>query len=171
MIIAISGLTGCGKNTLGELLAEKLGYKMVCPTFKDLARIEGIPLMEFQKKAEKDPDIDRKFDGALKEMVKGDCVVVTWLGPWMIDADVRIKLIAKDTVRASRIAKRDGMDEKQALTHVRERDKRNRERYLRLYKIDIFDDSVFDCCLNSGIYTPGQLLEMTLAIIKAKGRK
>ena len=67
MIIAISGLTGSGKNTLGELLAKKLGYHLVCPTFKDLAEKEGISLMEFQKKAEKDPNIDRKFDQLLKE--------------------------------------------------------------------------------------------------------
>ena len=58
MIIAISGLTGSGKNTLGELLAKRLGYKLVCPTFKDLAAKEGVSLMEFQKKATKDPDID-----------------------------------------------------------------------------------------------------------------
>lgn len=55
MIIAVSGLTGSGKNTLGELLSKELGYTLVCPTFKDLAAKEGITLMEFQKKAEKGP--------------------------------------------------------------------------------------------------------------------
>ena len=53
MIIAISGLTGCGKNTLGELLAKELGYKIVSPTFKDLADREGISLIDFQKKSRK----------------------------------------------------------------------------------------------------------------------
>jgi cytidylate kinase len=92
MIIAVAGLTGSGKNTLGELLAKELGYRLVCPTFKDLAAMEGIPLMEFQKRAEKDPDIDKKFDAALKEMAApGDCVVTSWLGAWMVDADVRIR--------------------------------------------------------------------------------
>ena len=97
MIIAISGFTGCGKNTLGELLAKKLGYKLVCPTFKDLAAEEGITLMEFQAKAAKDKNIDKKFDAALRKQVaatKGNCVVTTWLGPWMVDADLKIKLFA-----------------------------------------------------------------------------
>ncbi len=171
MIIAIAGLTGSGKNTLGELLAKELGFRAVSPTFKDLAAREGIPLMEFQKKAEKDPDIDRKFDAVLREQAaSGDCVVTTWLGAWIVDADVRIKVAAPLKVRAGRIAKRDGMGPEEAERHVKERDERNRKRYLKLYRIDIFDDSDFDAILNSGIYGPDELVGISLAVIKAKRR-
>jgi cytidylate kinase len=170
MIIAVSGLTGSGKNTLGALLARSLGYKVVSPTFKDLAAKEGIPLMDFQRKAEKDPDIDRKFDAVLREQASGDCVVTTWLGPWIVDADVRIRVFASDEVRAQRIAKRDGMDAAGALKHLRERDEANRRRYLKLYGIDIYDEGRFDACLNSGIYTPEELLGISLSVIKARKR-
>ncbi len=169
MIIAISGLTGSGKNTLGELLAKTLGYKLVCPTFKDLAEKEGIPLMEFQEKAEKDPDIDRKFDALLKEQAQGDCVVTTWLGPWMVDADLKIKVSAPVETRAERIAKRDGMGSDEALRHVKERDERNRERYKKLYGIDIYDEKIYDAVLDSGTYRPEELLMMVLEILE-KGR-
>jgi cytidylate kinase len=169
MIIAIAGLSGSGKNTLGELLAKKLGYRLVCPTFKDLAAKGGISLMEFQEKALKDPDIDRKFDEVLREQAAaGDCVVTTWLGAWMVDADVRIKVYAPLEVRGQRIAKRDKMDVKDGIKHIKERDEQNRKRYKKIYKIDIYDDSGFDACLNSGIYGPEELLEMTLAIIETK---
>src|SRR5271157_4594488 len=168
MKIAICGLTGSGKNTLGELLAKKLGYKLVCPTFKDLAAKEGVSLMEFQKKAEKDPDIDKKFDAILKDQAVGDCVVTTWLGAWIVGADVRIKVFSPDDVRAGRIAKRDGMTPKEALKHLRERDDRNRKRYLKIYGIDIYNDEKFDALLNSGIYPPEKLLEISIAVIKAK---
>ncbi|MFN7990521.1 MAG: cytidylate kinase family protein [Candidatus Micrarchaeia archaeon] len=168
MIIAICGLTGSGKNTLGELLAKELGYKLVCPTFKDLAAKEGVSLMEFQKKAEKDPDIDRKFDRVLAEQAKGDCVVTTWLGPWIVDADLRIKVFAPLETRAERITKRDGMGIREAMEHVKKRDEANRKRYKKVYGIDIFDDSRFDACLNSGIYRPERLLRITLALIEAK---
>ncbi len=171
MIIAVSGLTGSGKNTLGELLAAELGYRAVSPTFKDLAAKEGVSLMEFQRKAEKDPDIDRKFDALLREQVAaGDCVVTTWLGAWIVDADVRIKVFAPLKVRAGRIAKRDRMDEGEAARHVKERDDANRKRYLRLYGIDIYDDGGFDALLNSGIYTPEELVGISLAVIKARKR-
>ncbi len=168
MIIAISGLTGSGKNTLGELLAKELGYRLVCPTFKDLARKEGIPLMEFQKKAEDDPDIDRKFDAVLKEQAQGDCVVTTWLGPWMVDADLKIKVSAPAETRAERIAKRDGMGPEEALRHVNERDERNRERYKRLYGIDIYDEGIYDAVLDSGRYRPEELLKMVLEILEKR---
>jgi cytidylate kinase len=169
MIIAISGLTGSGKNTLGELLAKKLGYRLVCPTFKDLAAKEGVSLMEFQERAAKDPDIDRKFDMLLKEQAAaGDCVVTTWLGPWMVDADVRIKVKVADKVRAERIAKRDNMAVDEALKHLRQRDDQNRTRYKKLYNIDIDDEKTFDAVLNGGRNPPEKLLEMALKVIKAK---
>lgn len=171
MIIAVSGLTGSGKNTLGELLAKELGYKLICPTFKDLALKEKISLMEFQKKAEKDENIDKKFDAVLKEMVaktNGNCVITTWLGPWMVDADFRIKVSAPLEIRAERVAKRDGMTVAQAKKHVKERDDNNQKRYKKVYGIDIYDESKFDAVLNSGIYKPEQLLKMSLKMIKSK---
>ena len=172
MIIAVWGLTGAGKNTLGKLLAEKLDYKMVCPTFKDIADKEGVSLMEFQKMAEKDHRIDEKFDEILKEeCARGNCVVTTWLGPWMLDADVRIKIHVPDEERARRTAKRDKMSPEDALKHIKERDNNNRKRYKAVYNIDIDDEDNFDACLNGGIYEPHQLLEIALAVIKQKTGK
>ncbi|MFH0737325.1 MAG: cytidylate kinase family protein [Candidatus Micrarchaeota archaeon] len=172
MIIAVSGLTGSGKNTLGESLAKALGYRLVCPTFKDLAAKEGIPLMEFQKKAEKDPKIDKKFDALLKEeAAKGDCVVTTWLGAWMVDADVRIRVFAPLKVRGERIAKRDKMSLKEAMEHVAKRDEQNRKRYLKLYKIDIFSEDIFDLSLNAGLHDPETMKRMALAVISEKQEK
>jgi cytidylate kinase len=169
MIIAIAGLTGSGKNTLGELLAKELGYRMVCPTFKDLAAKEGIPLMEFQKKAESDPDIDKKFDAVLKEQAaQGDCVITTWLGPWMVDADLRIKVSAPAEIRAERISGRDSMSADEAIRHVLERDESNRKRYKKLYGIDIDNEEIFDAVLDSGRCTPEELLEQTIELIKKR---
>jgi len=172
MIIAVWGLTGAGKNTLGKLIAEKLEFRTVSPTFKDVAMDEGVSLMEFQKMAEKDPRIDRKFDEFLKkECAKGDCVVTTWLGPWMVDADVRIKLHVPEKERARRIASRDKMSPEEAMKHIRERDDNNRKRYKAVYDIDIDNEDSFDACLNGGIYEPHQLLEIALAVIKQKTGK
>jgi len=169
MIIAISGLSGSGKNTLGSLLAEQLRYRLVCPTFKDLAKKEGISLLEFQKKAEKDPDIDRKFDAVLKEEAgKGNCVVTTWLGPWMVNPNFRVWVYAPDEIRAERLAKRDGITLKEAKAHIAARDAANRDRYLKLYGIDIYEHGSFDLCVNSGHYTPEQLAEGVIKFMELK---
>ena len=168
MIIAVGGLTGSGKNTLGGNLAKSLGYRLVCPTFKDLAAKVGIPLMEFQKKAEKDPDIDRKFDALLKEeAAKGDCVVTTWLGPWMVDADLRILVYASEDERAKRLAGRDKMGLAEAKKHLIQRDDENRRRYKKLYNIDIFDQSVYDISINNGRMSAERAGEVALAIAKS----
>ncbi|HLD60236.1 MAG TPA: cytidylate kinase family protein [Candidatus Bilamarchaeaceae archaeon] len=167
MKIAITGLTASGKNTLAELVAKELSYKLVEPTFKDLAKEEGISLMEFQKKAEKDHNIDKKFDDLLKKQVsKGNCVVSTWLGPWIVNPDITIQLFAPLDIRAMRVSKRDKMPLDKAKKHVQERDNSNRKRYLDVYNIDIFDTSSFDACLSSHKYTPEKLKEIVLQIIK-----
>jgi len=167
MIISISGLSGSGKNTLGKELSEKLGLRLVSPTFKDLAEKEGISLIEFQKKAEKDPDIDRKFDEYLKEEAeKGDCIFTTWLSPWIVDADLRVNVFAPFEVRAERLAERDGISVEEAKKHIKERDDENRERWKKLYKVDIYDTSIFDVCLSSARFKPDELAEIVENISK-----
>ncbi|HNT60468.1 MAG TPA: cytidylate kinase family protein [Candidatus Bilamarchaeaceae archaeon] len=169
MIIAVSGLTGSGKNTFGELLARRLGHRIVSPTFKDLAKKAGVPLLEFQKRAESDHSIDQKFDAFLKqEAGKGDCVVTTWLGPWMLAADFRIHIFAPERTRAERVADRDSMPLRQALAHIRERDSNNIRRYKDIYRIDITDTSTFDLALSSESYAPGQMVEIALVAIRKK---
>lgn len=169
MIIAVAGLSGSGKNTLGKMIAKEFDYRVVCPTFKDLAAKEGVSLMEFHKMAENDPEIDKKFDHFIREeTVKGNCVVTTWLGPWIVDADIRIKVFALAKTRASRVAGRDNLTYEQALQHINDRDNNNRRRYKKLYNIDIDNIDVFDACLNSGVYTPEQLLEIAMETIKQK---
>ena len=74
--------------------------------------------MDFQKKAADDPNIDLKFDALLKEEVAaagGNCVITTWLGPWVINADVSVYIDAPPEVRAKRISGRDKMSEKRHL--------------------------------------------------------
>jgi len=172
MIIAVWGWSGAGKNTLGELLAKRLGYRTVSPTFKDLAAKEGISLLEFQKRAEKDPDIDKKFDTLLKEeAAKGNCVVTTWLGPWMVPADFRILVFAPEKVRIERVAKRESISVNEAAKYVREKDSGNIKRYKKVYGIDITDTSSFDLALSADTYRPEQMAEIAMLAIEKKKMK
>ncbi|MCX8197143.1 MAG: cytidylate kinase family protein [Candidatus Micrarchaeota archaeon] len=173
MKICISGLSGSGKNTIGSLVASKLGLRLVNPTFKTLAQKAKMSLLEFHQKAEKDHSIDKKFDEELiQQASKGDCVITTWLGPWMIkDADLRVWLHAPFVVRSERLAKRDGLSLQEAQNHIAQRDESNRQRYLKLYKIDIFDHSNFDIVLNTERLSPQQAADIISAAAVAKGFK
>ncbi len=168
MIIAIGGLTGSGKTTLGKLLARELGYRLIAPTFKDLAKKEGLSLEEFQKKAEKDYDIDKKFDEYIREeSKKGNCIVATWLSAWNSSADLKILLYAPLEVRAKRIKERDNI--KNPEEYIKRIDENNHRRYLKVYGINIYDKEVYDICFNTSTFSPEEMVKIIKKIINIKG--
>lgn len=170
MIICISGLAGSGKNTVGEIVARKLNLREVKLSFKDEAAREGVDLMKVQRAAGRDERYDRELDRRIvKEAKKGNCVVMTWLGPWMVrNADLKVWLNVSEKERAKRVAKRDGMSFKNALAHIRKRDKDNIRRYKRYYGIDITDHSVFDLEINCDVFNPQQIADIIIKAAEAK---
>lgn len=178
MRIAIGGLTGCGKTTLGKKVAEALGLEHLSFTFKDLAKEKGVSLMEFQRMAEQDPEIDKKFDRMVHEKIKNteNFVITTWLGPWFdelfgVKYDLKVWLSTPEEIKSKRLADRDGLSQKQASRHLKERDEENRERYLHLYHIDIFDTSGFDLFIDNGNLTPEESVELILECLDEKAAK
>jgi cytidylate kinase len=171
-VICIGGYTGSGKDTIADLVANKLNFKRIKFSFKDVAKELNIPLMEYQKYVEKDLTIDKKFDERIIKEAKGKCVISTWLSPWIVkNAVLRVFLEASEEERAKRIAKRDKMTFKKALEHIKERDMHNRGRYLALYGIDIYDKSIFDLIINTEKLTPKQSAEIVIAAYKTKVKK
>lgn len=163
-IIAISGFAGSGKNTVGEKVALALGWKVVSPTFKDLASDAGVSLMEFQERAKKDLSIDYKFDAALaRKAAGGSCVIVTWIGPWIGEisgrkyGEVEIPAVSPDVfsvwldapsqLRAKRLAGREGISAEDAGKHIEKRDDDNVKRYKKAYGINIEEHEGFGMVL------------------------
>ncbi|MCX6771291.1 MAG: cytidylate kinase family protein [Candidatus Micrarchaeota archaeon] len=173
MIICISGLSGSGKNAVGAEVAKLLGLRVVDPTFKTIAAKQKMTLMEFHRKAEHEHSIDRHFDAHLvAEAKRGNCVVTTWLGPWMVkDADIRVWLYAPREVRARRVAGRDAMSQEQALAHINDRDESNHHRYNEVYKINIYDHSGFELVINTEKFVPAQTAQIIAAAARAVGGK
>jgi len=170
MIICISGLAGSGKNTVGEIVAKKLNLDEVKLSFKDEAKRENVNLMTVQKEATKDESYDRELDREIvKRAKKGNCVVMTWLGPWIVkNADLKVWLNVSEKERAKRVAKRDRMSLRKALEHIRKRDGNNRRRYRRYYGIDIMDHSIFDLEINSDVFNPQQIAGIVIKAAEAK---
>jgi len=170
MIIAIAGMSGSGKNTVGEIVAKMLKLRTVEYTFKDYARDMGIDLMEFQKMAREDERIDKDFDKrVVADASKGKCVVTTWLGPWTVKkADLRAWLDASDDTRAKRIAKREKVSAKAALSHLKKRDKDNIARYKKLYGIDITDKGIFDLIIKTDHIPPEDIADAIVLTAKSK---
>ncbi|VVB73193.1 Cytidylate kinase [uncultured archaeon] len=171
-IICISGLVGSGKDSVADVVAERLKYHRVRLTFKDAAQRMGITLMEYHAYVEKDLTIDKEFDKMqIKEARKTDSILSTWLSGWLVkDAAIRVWLEASSKARAERISKRDGMSKAKALKHVNERDMHNRGRYMALYGVDIYDHSNFDIIINTEKYSVDQIADIVVAAYRSRKR-
>jgi CMP/dCMP kinase len=139
MIITISGKSGCGNSTVSRLLAEKLNLRLINYTFHDMAREMDMDFKHLCMLSEKDPQYDRYLDNRQVELAgEGQCVLGSRLAIWLLEkADLKVYLKGSIEVRARRIARRENLDEDVSLQENRERDKRDRDRFLRLYGIDI----------------------------------
>ncbi len=136
--IAISGKSGCGNTTVSRLVASRLGLRVVNYTFKDLARDRGMSFEELARRAEEDPQYDLTIDRRQVQLAQdGPCVLGSRLAIWLLRGTAfTVYLDAPLAVRAQRIARREGWDLAAALEDTRERDRRDHDRYLRLYGYD-----------------------------------
>jgi CMP/dCMP kinase len=138
--IAISGKSGCGNTTVSRLVAEKLGLRVINYTFKNLARDSGMSFEELALKAETDPQYDHTIDRMQVDLARmGGCVLGSRLAIWLLrDSALTVYLKASLEVRAARIGRREGGGDPAAvLARTAARDKRDHDRYQRLYGYDI----------------------------------
>ena len=152
--IAISGKSGCGNSTVTGMVAVRLGHRPVNYTFKNMAAERGIPFDELSRMAEDDPSLDRELDEEQVRMAReaGDAVLGSRLAVWILDdADLRVYLKATPEERARRIRERQGDDEpfEKVLSDMNERDRRDHERYRRLYGIDNDDYRFVDLVIDT----------------------
>ncbi len=141
--IAISGKSGCGNTTVSRLVAARLGLRVVNYTFKDLARDRGMAFAELAQAAQTDPQYDLSLDKMQVEMaMAGGIVLGSRLAIWLLrETAFTVYLKARVEVRAARIAKREGWTYQSAIEDTEARDRRDAERYRKLYGYDVDDFS------------------------------
>ncbi len=151
LVITISGKSGCGNSTVSRLVAERLGLRLINFTLRDLARERGLSFEQLCERAEYDQSVDHELDRRLMLLAAdGGCVLGTRLAIWLIeDQDLSVYLEASQQTRAARIASREAMSYSAALAATGQRDRRDRNRYLRLYDIDIDDASQADLVVDT----------------------
>jgi cytidylate kinase len=171
VVIAVSGKPGSGKSTLARNLAEKLGlrYVSVGQIFRRIASSIGVSLEELSRIAEKDDSIDRMIDSTAVEEARRGCVVLDGhLSAWILKdlAHVKIMTYAPLSVRAMRIARRDGKNIEEALHEIEIREDSETRRYLRYYGININDISVFDLIVNTSNLSEEETTQVVLEAVK-----
>ena len=180
VVICICGMTGCGKSTVAERLAEKYGLRYISggDALKDLAAEAGYEVdgrgwwesdegMSFFEERMADPEFDRMADHKLLERARaGGVILDSWTMPWLFDGGFKIWLEASEAARASRLAGRDRMPAEDALKVLREKDERTRSIYGKLYGFRLGEDfSPFDMIFDVSLLGADEVFETVCLVV------
>ena len=180
VVICICGMTGCGKSTVAKRLAEKYGLRYVSGghALKALAADEGYEVggsgwwesdegMRFFEQRLDDLEFDRRVDGRLLEWAKqGNVVLDSWTMPWLFNGGFKVWLEASEGVRATRLARRDGMTVEDALKVLRKKDEKTKVIYERLYGFSLSEDfSPFDMILDVSLLGADEVFEALCLVV------
>jgi cytidylate kinase len=80
---------------------------------------------------------------------------------------VRVWIDCEASVRAARVAVREGLDVEAAAEANRAREGSERARYLAYYGMDIDDRTPYDLVVDSSTATPEELVELIVAAARA----
>jgi cytidylate kinase len=174
LLITISGLPGSGTTTVSRLVADALDLPRVPggEVFRQMAAEAGMTLAEFGVHAQDHPEIDRELDDRLgTRAAQGDCVVESRLAGWLATRAgllaLRVWVDCDDSVRAARVADRDGSTVAEALVANAERSALERARYQAVYGVDLDDRSTYDLVLDSTTEPPEALTARIVAEARA----
>lgn len=166
MRIAISSKSGCGNTTITKMVSEKLGYKMINFTFRQMAEERGVDFWTFCEMAQHDYNIDRELDRRQVEMAMAEenCVLGSRLAIWMLEkADLKVYLTATAETRANRILKREGGTFEERYNQTVRRDNNDSGRYMEIYGIDNGTaDAIADLVIATDDKTPEQIVEIIM---------
>jgi len=149
--IAISGCSGCGNSTVSRILAKRLNLNLVNYTFRSIALEDGISFEEVCRRAEIEDKYDLRVDRAQIILArKSPSVLGSRLAIWLLEeASIKVFLKGSLETRVRRIQQREGGSMESLLRATALRDKRDHERYRRLYGIDNYDYSKADLIVDT----------------------
>jgi cytidylate kinase len=171
--IAVSGKSGCGNTTVSRLVAETLELRFINFTFRSLAEERGLDLGEVLSLAALDDAWDREVDRRQVRLAReeGGCVLGSRLAIWMLpEADLKVYLKAKSATRARRIMTREGGTLEEVAAFTEERDRQDRERYIRIYNIDNDDYDFADLIIDTDDLSPPQIADLIISKAGETGR-
>lgn len=157
MIISLSGTGGSGKSTIAKMLAEKLNFKhySMGDLQREVAKERGITIAELGELEKTDPSIDKMIDDKQVQLGKNqnNFVIDAWLAPKFIPHAIKIFFDADIKERARRIKESRGDKEfsniQETIEITKQREKTNRERWIKFYNYDYLDKKNFDFIVNT----------------------
>lgn len=171
--IVLGGLAGSGKSTTAKLLAKRFGLRRVSAgdMFRAMAKEAGMGLIDFGRKAEKEPEIDRELDERMiAEARKGGAILDGRATAYLTDKRripaLRIWLAVDPRVSAKRVAGRDGLTVKEALRKSAKREREVAKRLKLLWGVDTTDTSYYDAAIQTDDYSPKEVADIITRLVR-----
>ena len=169
--IAVSGKSGCGNTTVSKMVSEALNLQFINFTFRSLAQKRGVDLKTILDLAAEDDSVDKEVDIHQVQLAResAGCVLGSRLAIWMLEeADLKVYLDASPRVRAKRIAKREGGNLDDVAEFTAERDRQDRERYMRIYNIDTNNYNFADLIIDTDNINPQNITDLIISKVNEK---
>ncbi|SET05840.1 cytidylate kinase [Methanococcoides vulcani] len=173
MLLTISGLPGSGTTTVGKLLAEHYGVRMISAgdVFRGLAKERGMTLAEFGSLAESDPSIDIEIDKRQSKIANSSdrLILEGRLAGHMAGNALKLWVKAPMEVRVRRIVEREGSSFDVCLEETVEREASEALRYKEIHSIDINDLSIYDIVIDSSRWDQFAITDILIQAIDGCG--
>lgn len=160
-VICISGNIAVGKTEVALKLSEKLEYKLykASESFRKLARDMNMDLVSFNEYVKNNPEIDMKIEETTKNVARenDNIIIDARLGFFLCPEAFKVYMLANiDTaaIRLFKASKTRGKEEEyetinEAKRAIELRENSERERYKKLYNVDIHDKSNYDYVIDT----------------------
>ncbi len=176
--ITVSGRIASGSSTLAASLSDTLGWKMLNggELFRRFTKEQGLNLIDTQKRPDQfDLDYEERIKKLLRESVHN--VIESHLSGFDaqgIDGVFKILVICDDEsegdktdIRIDRLVNRDQATVHDAKHEILERERRNLEKWRRLYAKDddswiYWDKKYYDLVVNTYSHNPDESLKIVL---------
>lgn len=177
MKITIAGNPGSGKSSVSKVLAERLKLKRYSAGdfMREIAKKRGLSIIELSRIAEGDESIDREIDERTKQIGKeeDDFVMDTRLGFHWIEDSVKVFIKVNEKTGAERVLKQKRDEEKfkdvkDAVAEIKRRMESEKIRYMDLYGIDCYDESLYDIIIDSSKISVEEVVDKIVKGIKTK---